>query len=225
MRVFLVHGMGRTPASMVWLALRLRLAGHRPTLFGYAVTLERLASISERFTERVRATLGHGSAGPDDGAGNEVEPWAVVGHSLGNIITRLASPELPPGFSRFVMLAPPNRPPAIARELQDQPFFQALTRDAGQRICDEEFYEALPMPEVPSLIIAGTRGVASPWHPLANRDNDAIVAVDEARIPGVPLATVPGIHSFLMNRSDVFSLVHNFLLSGEPPEGSDIVPT
>ena len=64
MRVFLVHGMGRTPASMVWLALRLRLAGHRPTLFGYAVTLERLASISQRFTERVRVTLGHGTGGP-----------------------------------------------------------------------------------------------------------------------------------------------------------------
>ena len=218
MRVFLVHGMGRTPASMWWLALRLRLAGHRTKLFGYAVTLEGLASISDRFVERVRTTLEHDRLSARE---EEATSWAVVGHSLGNIITRLASPDLPPGFERFVMLAPPNRSPAIARVLQDQPLFQALARDAGQRICDEDFYEKLPVPQVPSLIIAGTRGVASRWHPLADRDNDAIVAVDEARIPGIPLVTVPGIHSFLMNRSDVFSLVRNFLASGEPPEGSE----
>lgn len=216
MRVFLIHGMGRTPASMGWLALRLRLAGHSPSLFGYSVTFEKLAAIAERFLEHVQEGLGDGASTRDgDGKSDgSPEPYAVIGHSLGGIITRLASPGLPDGFSRFVMLAPPNRSPAIARELQDHPLFVALTRDAGQKLCDEDFYDALPVPDVPSLIIAGTRGVDANWHPLGGRTNDAIVSVDEARLDGIPLVTVPGIHSFLMNRADVFEISKRFLADG-----------
>ena len=205
MRVFLVHGMGRTPASMGWLALRLRMAGHAPSLFGYSVTFESLEAIANRFLNHVRAALGEGQ-----------EPYAIVGHSLGGIITRLASPELPAGFERFLMLAPPNRSPAIARELQDHPLFVALTRDAGQKLCDEDFYDALPVPPVPTLIVAGTRGVDAGWHPLGDRDNDAIVSVEEARLDGIPLVEVPGVHSFLMNRADVFGILQRFFADGTP---------
>jgi hypothetical protein len=48
MRAILVHGMGRTPASMLVLAARLRIRGFRPTLFAYSATFEALASCSER---------------------------------------------------------------------------------------------------------------------------------------------------------------------------------
>ena len=126
---------------------------------------------------------------------------------------RLALPELPSGFQRFIMLAPPNSSPAMARELQDHPLYQAVTRDAGQKLCDDEFYEDLPVPEVPALILAGTRGFGAPWHPLGHKVNDAVVALDETRLAGIEVEEVPGIHSFLMNRPDVFSRIRDFLSS------------
>ena len=214
MRVFLIHGMGRTPASMGWLALRLRWAGHQPSLFGYSVTFETLERIAERFRDHVVKTLEADAAARDE-AEPESEPalYAVVGHSLGNIITRLALPELPRGFHRFVMLAPPNSSPAMARELQDHPLYQVITRDAGQKLCDDELYADLPVPTMPSLILAGTRGVDAAWHPLGHKANDAVVAVEETHLDDITVEEIPGVHSFLMNRSDVFSRIKEFLSS------------
>lgn len=201
MRIFLIHGMGRTPASMGWLAVRLRLAGHQPSLFGYSVTLESLDSIAIRFEKHVHQTV------------DQDAPYVVIGHSLGNIITRLALPKLPAGFERFVMLAPPNSSPAMARELQDHPLYQVITRDTGQKLCDDDFYEDLPVPEMPTLILAGTKGVDALWHPLGHQKNDAIVTVEETRLADIRVVEVPGMHSFLMNRSDVFSQIQDFLES------------
>ena len=51
-RVFLIHGMGRTPASMWVLDRRLRGAGYHPSLFGYFVTvtdLEEIEFLGRRF--------------------------------------------------------------------------------------------------------------------------------------------------------------------------------
>lgn len=223
MRIFLIHGMGRTPASMWGLAVRLRLAGHQPSLFGYSVMFETLERIAERFRGHIEKTLaGDREERPAEASTADLAetaaitgpiPYAVIGHSLGNIITRLALPELPAGFQRFIMLAPPNSSPAMARELQDHPLYQAVTRDAGQKLCDDEFYEDLPVPEVPALILAGTRGFGAPWHPLGHKVNDAVVALDETRLAGIEVEEVPGIHSFLMNRPDVFSRIRDFLSS------------
>lgn len=218
MRIFLIHGMGRTPASMWGLSVALRLAGHQPSLFGYSVMFESLERIAERFHRHIEKTLAEdrkehtvdGSAA--DFAPAEV-PYAVIGHSLGNIITRLTLPQLPPGFQRFIMLAPPNSSPAMARELQDHPLYQAVTRDAGQKLCDDEFYEGLPIPDMPALILAGTRGFDASWHPLGHKVNDAVVALDETRLAGIQVEEVPGIHSFLMNRPDVISRIKEFLSS------------
>lgn len=206
MRVFLIHGMARTALSMAPLALRLRASGHQPSLFGYSVTFQRLDRIAECFAEHVREVM---EAHPED------ESYAVVGHSLGNIITRLASPKLPPGFRRFVMLAPPNHPPATARALEDNFFFGLLTRDAGRKLCDDDFYDDLPTPDVPSLVIAGTRGPSGEWHPTNDQTHDGLVTVDEAKLDGVPLVEIHGVHTFLPWRGDIARRVSTFL--DDPP--------
>ena len=202
MRVFLIHGMGRTPVSMWLLARRLKQAGYRPSLFGYAVTLASLDAIKDRLVERVRSAVA-----ADDGEDAEDRAYAIVGHSLGNLVARLASPELPAGLCGFAMLAPPSRPPVVVDTLKGNPLFRALTRDAGRRLADEAFFESLPLPDVPSLIIAGTAGPRASWLPFAGQPNDAILRVDETRVDGVPMLEVPGIHTFLMNRTDVFAAI------------------
>ena len=205
MRVFLIHGMGRTPASMWVLARRLAKAGHETTLFGYSVTVETLPAIAERFVQRVRETLA------EEQSDGEPVPYAVVGHSLGNIITRFAESSLPPGLCRFAMLAPPNQSPVVARTLRANPLFKMLARDAGRRLADPAFYAQLPIPKAPAMIIAGTRGPSWRQLPFAGRPNDSIVSVDETRLDGIPLVMVHGAHTFLMNRRDVFGLVNAFL--------------
>ncbi len=114
MRVFLLHGMGRTPASMWLLAWRLRQAGHTPSLFAYAVSLTPLPEIVGKLKAHIAGKLEADRAAGSWRArgGSRRAPYAVIGHSLGNLLTRLASPELPAGFCRFVQLAPPNQSPA-----------------------------------------------------------------------------------------------------------------
>lgn len=211
MRVFLLHGMGRTPASMWLLAWRLRQAGHQPSLFAYAVSLKALDEIVAKLRTQIAATLDQDRRS----AGAEDEPaYAVIGHSLGNLLTRLASPELPAGFCRFLQLAPPNQSPATARLLRDQKIFQAITQDAGRKLADEDFFATLPVPEVPTLILAGDAGPRQSFLPFHGEPNDGVLSVEETRLPGVAHLVLPAIHTFIMNRRDTTRAILAFLDEG-----------
>lgn len=214
MRVFLLHGLARTAASMAVLAHRLKKAGHRPSLFGYHVLFDSLDGIAGRFRDRVARVVAEDLAAGDAGT---PPPYAVIGHSLGGVVARMAAPGLPPGLARLVLLASPARPPATARALRENPLFRAIARDAGQRLCAGGFFEALPRPDVPTLVIAGTRGPRSPRLPCRGEPNDGIVRVAETRLDGAPLLLVHGVHTFLMNRRDVFEAIRQFLETPLPP--------
>jgi triacylglycerol lipase len=202
--VFLVHGMGRTPVSFALLRRRLRAAGHDVVGFHYMVTRETLDGIAARFAAHVRARAGD-------------EPFAVVGHSLGNVVTRMCLPLA--GLRRFVMLAPPNQPPAMARALRDngllRPVFRALTRDAGRKLHDDDFYARLPLPDVPAIVVAGNHGPGQAWLPFRGAPSDGVVAVDETRLPGVPHVQLRALHTFIMNDARVGRLVLSFLHDGD----------
>ena len=201
MRVFLIHGMGRTSVSLALLARRLKAAGHDVESWGYFVTKDALDVIAHRFAAFVRENA-------------RGEPYAVVGHSLGNVITRLALPDLVDGLARFIMLAPPNQPPVMARALEGNPIFKVLTRDAGRKLLDAAFYERLPVPTCPTLVIAGNRGPSAKWLPFRGEPSDGVVRVEETRLPGVPHVEVPAIHTFIMNDADVSRLTLKFLEAG-----------
>lgn len=207
MRVFLIHGMGRTSVSLALLARRLRAAGHDAETWGYFVSKDALDVIAHRFASFVREKA-------------RSEPFAVVGHSLGNVITRLAMPELA-NMSRFIMLAPPNQPPVMARALEGNPIFKVLTRDAGRKLLDAAFYERLPVPTCATLVIAGNRGPSAKWLPFHGEPSDGVVRVEETRLPGVPLVEVPAIHTFIMNDADVARLTLRFLEEGTLGELTD----
>ena len=201
MRVFLIHGMGRTSVSLALLAARLRKAGHTTSSYGYFVSRDPLDVIAARFVEHIAR---HGGVDAD---------FAVVGHSLGTIVTRMTLPRLP-GLRRLVMLAPPNQPPALARLLSTNPLFRALTRDAGRRLADAtEFYPSLPVPQMPTLIVAGTGGPRFARSPWQGGDNDGIVGVDETRLqgPAISWQSVDAIHTLLMNNAEVTGAVLRFL--------------
>ena len=203
MQVFLVHGMGRSPASLALLGWRLARAGIRTSQFAYRVTQHDLAQIAARFSAHVRATA--------------TGPYAVVGHSLGNVIARMASPSLPRGLAGLVMLAPPNQSPRLARRFHRSPVYDALFRDAGQRIADPAFYAELPVPKVPTLIFAGSLGPRARWLPFDGALSDSVVAVDETHLPDADHRIVPALHTFIMNDATVTRAIVDFLRGLDAP--------
>lgn len=193
--------MGRTSVSLALLSGRLSRAGHDVSSFGYFVSRDALDVIGDRFVDHIAA---HGGVDA---------PFAVIGHSLGNIITRTVLPRLS-GLTHFVMLAPPNHSPALARRLQNNPIFRALTQDAGRKLADAStFYASLPVPTVPTLIVAGTRGPRFDGSPWQGKPNDGVVAVDETRLegPAISHVTVNAVHTLIMNDGEVTRLTLEFL--------------
>lgn len=220
MRVFLIHGMGRSRASMLLLSSRLKRAGHRPSTFGYFVRLDPLEVITDKWVQHIEGVL----ARDRSESGEEEVPYAVIGHSLGNILTRVASPRLPAGLCRFMMLAPPNQPPALARRLKENPLYRALTGDAGRLLADPAFYAALPVPDVPTLIVAGDAGSRGRFLPFRGGPGDGVVGVEETRLGEHPHLVVDAVHTFIMNHRDVTRTICHFLEEGALEERADLPP-
>lgn len=196
---------------MLLLASRLKRAGHRPSTFGYTVSTGSLDAIRDRFVAHMEGVLekDRREARDDD------VPYAIIGHSLGNIIARYATERLPPGLARFVMLAPPNQTPKLARALKENPLYRVLTGDAGQRLADEMFYASLQTPKAPTLVFAGDVGPRGRFLPFGAGESDGVVAVEETRLPGSHVhRVVPAVHTFIMNDREVTRMICHFLERG-----------
>lgn len=189
--VFLVHGMGRTPLSMVLLARRLERAGYRVSSFGYWSTTGTVADLGAALADRVAVLTGDAPA------------VHFVGHSLGNIIVRwMLAHARPDRARRVVMLAPPNQG-AAAADRWARWVGWAMPTIHDLRTLPESTVRTLPRPpaEIDVGIIAG-RG-------------DAKVRVHETHLEGArDHAVVPGYHTFIMNRADVHELICAFLRHG-----------
>jgi len=203
---------------MILLSSRLKRAGHRPSSFGYFVRLESFDDIVAQWTTHLERVLAHDRSEAGDEA---TQPYAIIGHSLGNIITRYATPQLPPGLSRFIMLAPPNRPPLLARTLKQSRVYRALTGEAGQHLADPDFYDRLDRPDVPTLILAGDGGPRSRWLPFEGAPTDGVVGVEETRLGDVPHRIVPSLHTFIMNDREATRLIDHFLEHGRADEADE----
>lgn len=188
--VFLIHGMGRTPLSMLLLRRRLERDGYRVVNWGYWRTTGSVRELASMLAREVEEQRGDAAA------------IHFVGHSLGNIIVRclLAHEDVGP-VGRIVMLAPPNQGSAKADRYASLvgwllPMIHELRTNA------ESTARTLPLPgDVDVGIIAGTL--------------DRKVRVAETHLDGArDHATVPSAHTFIMNRHDVHRLVARFLRDG-----------
>lgn len=197
--VFLIHGLGRSRASLLVLASRLRSAGYRTVLVPYDPARLRLEDASEGLLTRVRARACGGR-------------YHLIGHSLGGIIIRDAARRgYPEGLGRVVMLAPPNRPPELAARLKTNPLFRLIAGDSGRRLADPAFYARLPPPPGEFGVIAGDRGQRLTF----DEPNDGVVTVAGARLSGMrDFRVVHHSHTFIMNGRDTFALIDGFLKEG-----------
>jgi hypothetical protein len=190
MHAILIHGLGRTPLSMLLLAKRLRDQGMTTHLFGYSAAFEGWESC----VERLRGFIAARTRG---------ERFIVIGHSLGCVLTRAVLPNLKHQPRLGVFLAPPSTASSLAIKLSKRWLFRALTGEMGQLLARRDFMDALPVPDIPLRVYAGIKGPRGRWMPFGNELNDGVVSVKEVQLGGFPVQLLPTIHTLIMNSRQV----------------------
>ena len=197
--VVLLHGMGRTRLSMIVLSQRFRRAGYQTVNFPYNQAGRSLDQLSDGLIEFIEEQV-------------TTPRYHLIAHSLGNIIIRDAfRKEFPTGLGRIVMLAPPNHPAHLAKRLKKNLLYRLITGDSGQKLSEEEFYAALPIPAVEFGVIAGNKGQKITF----SEPNDGLVAVETTKLEGMSdFIVLNHAHTFIMNGKDTFDHCREFIEKG-----------
>lgn len=203
MRVFLVHGLARTPLSLIGLSRDLRRAGHKPRLLAYSGTFETYQGIVRRIRHRF------------ENAAMTDEPYAAIGHSLGGLLVRAAFAGWPPTLPLpkcLIMLGTPNQVPRLARRFREWHLYRWINGESGQLLADPEFFAGLPAPAVPVTVIAGTRGWPLRLSLFGAEPNDGVVAVAETQLAcSTEVVQLRASHTFMMNNRQVRATVREVL--------------
>ncbi len=201
--VVLLHGLARRAGSLAAMGRALQDAGFPIFACDYPSRRAPIAEAAARVADRIAEAL------PD-------RPLAAVTHSLGGVLLRhMRDPRL--DWQRIVMLAPPNQGSQVAAALAGTRWFRWFYGPAGQELAGDP--SSWPAPPAPAAIIAGTRkrtlGNPTSWVSgrlfAADVEHDGTVAVDEARLPGAPFATVDATHTWIMNHPVARQLTIEFL--------------
>lgn len=196
MQAILIHGMGRTPLSMYWLAYRLNKAGIKPKGFGYCVTVESWADCSSRLIKFIEANTLDG-------------PYIVITHSLGSVLIRAVLPSLRHQPMACFFLAPPTCACYAANRLAAKWWYRLLAGEMGQLLANPSFMASLPVPKMLTKIYAGNGGLTGSHSPFGEEPNDGILMVSETQLAGAVSQVVPSSHTFIMNNRAIINDIIN----------------
>lgn len=213
--VILVHGIVRSSKSFHKMASVLRDAGYYVIGFDYPSTRIEIPASAEYLHQVVESLEG-------------IDEINFVVHSMGGLVVRAYLKEhADPRIKRMVMLATPNRGARMASLLEKNTLYRTLYGPAGQQLVDDPngLIATLPTPDFEFAIIAGARGTEEGFNPLIPGDDDGTVSLESALLPGAAdCLTVPAMHSFLMNHSEVIAATEHFLKTGALRETGDKQP-
>jgi hypothetical protein len=212
--VVLMHGLGRSSASMKGLAKYLGDSG-----FGTTICLE-YASSRDSISQHAAALRE-----VIDGLPADVR-LDFVGHSMGNIVVRHAIGDWQQSnasgvlnrIEHVVMLGPPNQGASIARQLARTGVFGWVAGEGALALGKkwEEFEKRLAIPTCPFGIVAGRLSENAISNPLVDGTGDFVVSIEETKLDGAAdFIEVPVLHSFLMDSPDVQRAVASFLRSAK----------
>ena len=215
--VVLVHGLGRTPASMGILQNRLAGEGYRIVNFGYPSRSEPLETLTDSLANAVHECCSE----PD-------VTFHFVTHSMGGVLVRsYLERREEPVLGRVVMLSPPNQGSEIVDAYDDSPLLSALLGPSGLRLGTDSTGIAGELGPVDfSLgIITGDRSINPIGSWLIPGPDDGKVSVSRARLEGAAdFIVVHATHTFIMNRRDVAEQVAHFLADGSFSGGEQTRP-
>jgi pimeloyl-ACP methyl ester carboxylesterase len=168
--VVLLHGLGRTPLSMLALAVAARRRGYRVINWHYRSACATIGAHAAAFARDVAPRL------------TSAPRVHFVTHSLGGIVVRhFLSTHPLPNLGRVVMLAPPNGGSEVADVLHR---WVRPARELGTGAASVP--RALPRADFAVGVIAGSRShipLFSRW--MHDVPNDGVVAVERTRLEGM----------------------------------------
>lgn len=208
--VVLLHGLGRTSASMGLLEDALLAEGYTVANIDYP---SREFSIEELAVDAVsRGVL---RCGVQDAA-----TIHFVTHSLGGILVRFFLTENPlDELGRVVMLSPPNRGSEVTDMLAEFGPYRFIFGPAGQQLgtSADSLVNMLGPAEYPVGIITGNEAsFFDLWFAgIIPGEDDGKVSVERAKLAGMSdFLVVPYTHPFIMRKEKVALQVISFLKSG-----------
>jgi alpha-beta hydrolase superfamily lysophospholipase len=200
-RVLLLHGIGRSPASLAKLERGLAAAGFETLNLGYKSRTASLDQLADQVRREAGAFLDR-----NDG------PLHIVTHSMGGLVARaLIAKYRPASLGRVVMLGPPNQGSEIADLLHRTWLYRRFYGPAGAQLITG------PMPRVDfSLgVIAGDRSLDPFCWLIIPGPNDGKVSVARTAIGGMDdHAVLHATHTFMARNARVLSLTIRFLRRG-----------
>jgi pimeloyl-ACP methyl ester carboxylesterase len=204
--VILIHGLGRTPLSMLRLEWTLKRAGYQVVNLRYPSRRFTVKQLADEYLDK--AVTAHSQAGRIH----------FVTHSLGGIILRdyLARHEMT-NLGRTVMLAPPNHGSELADRLKKSAVGRWILGPAGCQLGTGP--QGLPEQLGPARFPLGVIAADSAFHRWFYRvfpgPNDGKVCVQSARLDGMSdFLVVRGSHTWIIWRGGVARQVPAFLQQG-----------